>query len=289
MNRPLTAALGCLACVTMASFAEAQIVRIGRFGGVSVRAPFVSVDTLPFGGGARVRAPFVSINTRAYSLGYGYRPYRYDYYRPNGSVYYAPVYPAPAYTPPRYPSVVYPTTDSADANTGNRLRASALRLKRSLSVRRNDSDVWLDYLAPDRIVKTIDDASNPESLRDLVRNYDGVVSNPSLRSVSGASGFGETHRLLRAFVSRPADSSPATAATTNDQVEQGSVSVPGPVSEPGSVSELGPVSEPGPVSESTARTKPPTAVSPARPAGDGNKQAKEELPLPPPTPTPTPL
>ncbi len=105
MKRLLTSTIGCLACVAMAPVAEAQMVRVGPFGGVSVRAPFVSVDTLPFGGGTRVRAPFVSVNTRGFAYGYGYG------YRPYGPVFYdpvVPVYRVPVYTPPLYPDVVYP-------------------------------------------------------------------------------------------------------------------------------------------------------------------------------------
>lgn len=57
--------------------ADAQILRIGPRGGVSVRAPFVSVDVSPWGG-TRVRAPFTSVDTtdRYYRApgGYGYAP-----------------------------------------------------------------------------------------------------------------------------------------------------------------------------------------------------------------------
>jgi hypothetical protein len=279
MNRFLTSAIGCMACVSMASVAEAQMVRIGPFGGVSVRAPFVSVDTLPFGGGTRVRAPFTSINTRAYAYGYGYgyRPYRYDYYRPYGPVFYdpvMPVYPVPVYTPPLYPDVVYPITDSVAASGGlpERLRASALQLKRSLSLRRDDSDVWLNYLAPDRIVQTIDEGAAPGSLSDLLRNYEGVTGNASLVSIRGARGFSETYRLLRAFVSSPADSSTPKAAKTTNESDAKTILVPQAVSKP------------------DLETKQPTPAAPLRPAGNGEdqdvKQEKEELPLPPPAPTP---
>lgn len=74
--------------------ADAQLVRVGPFGGVSVRVPFVSVDTLPFGGGTRVRAPLTAVDTGLfrpgfygygfdYGRGYGYTPY---------SVYRSPFY-----------------------------------------------------------------------------------------------------------------------------------------------------------------------------------------------------
>ncbi len=275
MNRLLTSAIGCLLCVSMASVAEAQLVRVGPFGGVSVRAPFVSVDTLPFGGGARVRAPFVSVDTRAYAYGYGYgyRPYRYDYYRPYGPSSYDPIVPVyRAGLPCRFTrhrfirDVVYPTPDSVAASGASpeRLRASALQLKRSLSLRRDDSDVWLDYLAPDRIVQTIDTGAAPGSLSDLLLNYEGVTGNASLMSIRAASGFSETYRLLRAFVSSPADASTPRAAKATNESDSSTTLVPDPASE----------------------RREPTPAAPLRDAGDGDNQAKEELPLPPPAPTP---
>ena len=75
-----------------AATADAQILRIGPHGGVSVRVPFVSVDVSPWGG-TRVRAPFTSVDTadRYYMApgGYGYAtippgqavPYR-DFHSP---------------------------------------------------------------------------------------------------------------------------------------------------------------------------------------------------------------
>ena len=65
----------------MVSPVEAQI-RVGRFGGVSIRMPLVSVDVLPFGGGTAVRAPFTRINTGWYGgyngLAYGGLAYGRD-------------------------------------------------------------------------------------------------------------------------------------------------------------------------------------------------------------------
>lgn len=271
MNRLLASTMGCLACISLASVADAQFVRVGPFGGVSVRAPFVSVDTLPFGGGARVRAPFVSVDTRAYSFGYGYRPYPYPSYRPYGQVFYDPVLPgysSPVYGTPSYPRVVYPQSGQTqaakpavnDPTVPGRLRASAERLKRSLTLRRNDSDVWLNYLAPDQIVQAIDSSAAPESLRDLLRNYEGVIGNASLRSVSSAAGFGETLQLLRTFVNMPTASNAGAAATTNGPSDAASPPPP-------------PKPEPTPATE-------------VQPADKADQPDSEELPLPPPAPTP---
>ncbi|WP_164102583.1 hypothetical protein [Candidatus Laterigemmans baculatus] len=64
-------------CFAWPAVADAQILRIGPLGGVSVRVPFVSVDVSPYGG-TRVRAPLTAIDTsdRYYLAphGYGYAP-----------------------------------------------------------------------------------------------------------------------------------------------------------------------------------------------------------------------
>ncbi len=121
-------------------------------------------------------------------------------------------------------------------------------------------------------MQTIDDGMAPGSLSDLLLNYEGVTGNASLMSIRGAGGFGETYRLLRAFVSSPADSSSSDTAKTTNESDAKTILAPDPVSEP----DLAP--------------KEPTPAVPVSPAGDGDnqevKQGKEELPLPPPTPTP---
>ena len=122
---------------------DAQLVRVGPLGGVSVRVPFVSVDTLPFGGGTRVRAPFVGVNTGLYGLGYrgtyglGYRSIGGLGYRPPGYSYgvYGPRYPLPSWYGTGYgyrglaaprPSLVYPDPYALDAADHYRANADAI-------------------------------------------------------------------------------------------------------------------------------------------------------------------
>ena len=112
--KPLALTIGLLCWIGLPSQSTAQLVRVGPLGGVSLRLPFVSVDTLPFGGGTSVRAPFTAVDTGLYGLnrygGYGYglggyrygglaRPpyysYRYDYVAPVAPV--APVLPVAPY------------------------------------------------------------------------------------------------------------------------------------------------------------------------------------------------
>lgn len=237
MIRYLTIAVTGLLVVAMSTTADAQIVRIGPWGGVSVRAPFVSVDTSPWGG-ARVRAPFTSVNTGVYG---GYTPYygvrhHYPYpsyvvpappvavYRPGVTV----VEPVPVY-PPAYQSRSVPSQPPRPANLAQSLHGAAMALQRSLSMRPNDSDVWLKYLAPGRIVDVIEQTGNPASLRDLVANYNGVVGNRQLSSIRAAHGFAETRALLTQFVSQsPAAAAPTTSArpTIAEPFEQAPVPAP---------------------------------------------------------------
>ncbi len=266
-------AVGLAAALTLANDAAAQIA-IGPFGGVSVRAPFVGVDVLPFGGGTRVRAPFTSVNTGLYGVGYGGLSYggvgygdvgRYGYggyggygYRGYGSAYRAapiagyrgygyPTYgygygygtnsyvresrydvlavPVPVYRD-RYfddPGYVYPEpidapeydvpsyhaarppmpVDRPMGSTGSLeddLRIAADRLTLGLTARRDDADVWMDYLKPDLIVETIDGGGSPDELRSLLLNYEGLSGNSQLSAIWVTDGFRQTHRLLRQWI-----------------------------------------------------------------------------------------
>jgi len=209
--------------------ANAQVVVVGRAGGVRVRAPFVSVDVLPFHRGTRLQVPFAAIETGFY------RSYRS--FPPVGGMFPLPVpypyavVPVPAYpvlaVPAHpgfvypetygyeYPGVIYPTKgvvgqsiyDGAYASSRprlmlplpERLRSAAEKLARTLSLR-EDGDVWLNYLGPQRIIENVDYGRPAFELQDLVINYDGVVSNGTLRSIQYARGFSESRDLLRQYL-----------------------------------------------------------------------------------------
>lgn len=260
-RQPLVTLAATLCFFMLGKSAEAQLVRVGPLGGVSIRAPFVSVDTLPFGGGTRVRAPLTSVNTGLYGFGgYGFRSpaiyprigydvYRYRSYRyappiiapvpvpvPVQPVVPVPVYPEYGYG---YPDRVYvdpfeaaridrvesladlhrdlmryrsarPPLDAPDAysldsvsETSLRLRQAAARMERSLSMRRDDADVWLDYLQPEMIVDALDglDAVDHLDRFDLVwRNYEGVAGNSDLADIWSAPGFRQTHQGLSQYL-----------------------------------------------------------------------------------------
>jgi hypothetical protein len=118
------------------------------------------------------------------------------------SLYQPPVVPTEPFFDLRDQVIVAPEAAPVvpTASLPESLRAAATRLSASLSRRGNDGDIWLDYLAPGKIVKAIDQGLPADSLRELMRSYDGVVGNPELRSVSSADGFAQTRRLLHQWV-----------------------------------------------------------------------------------------
>jgi hypothetical protein len=234
MNRALLASLGMAAAIATNSVADAQLVRVGPFGGVNVRLPFTSVNVLPFGLGTQVRAPFTSVNTRAYAFGYGYRPpvyYDHHYHAPyhvvpiyhRVPVYRVPVYYERVYIPTYRYSHNAPLPSRADYQVARpiasqsavvqtsfesvpveqlpgRLRSAAVALQQSMAQRKDDSDVWLEYLAPKAIIDVVDSNASADQLADLLNNYEGVDGNGGLLAVQSAPGFHETHQLLRQFV-----------------------------------------------------------------------------------------
>lgn len=228
MGRIRLSGVAALVALGMASACQAQIVRWDGFGGVRVRAPFVKVDVAP-NGDTWVRAPF----TNVYSPGPGFRYGPFPPVPPVGVVPVIPALPVPAYPVPAYPVPAVPgvvqevpsipvegyqvTRPSIDGHVAEDLHRAAIRLQSNLS-RRQDGDVWLEYLNPARIITSIQRGDPPGSLRDLITNYDGVVANTSLRSIYTIDGFDETRELLRVYVDLPSKgatvaSPPATLET----------------------------------------------------------------------------
>ena len=213
----------------LVSTAKAQVVVVGSAGGVRVRAPFVSVDVLPFHRGTRLRVPYAAINTGFYR---SYRslppvprffplpvPYPYAVAAvPAYPVIAVPAYPAVVYPEIpgyEYPRVIYPDVEVArqplygdvisssrprlELPLPERLRTAAETLARTLSLR-EDGDVWLNYLGPQRIIENVDYGRPVSELQDLIINYDGVVSNGTLGSIQYARGFAASRDLLRQYL-----------------------------------------------------------------------------------------
>ncbi len=199
MNRAIGVS-ACLLLLMIGSTVEAQIVRVGPFGGVRIRAPFFSMN---------VPAPPVS-------------PYFVPPIPPSPVVVHRYGYPYPA-VQIEYPApVVVESTPADSLQTARRpnwtppvemaelevqLRDAASRLVRSLSVRRG-GEIWMDYLAPERIVSAIEQGDRA-SLAGLTRHYDGVAGNPQLAWLVNLEGFAATRSLLHQYVSAPSENQAA--------------------------------------------------------------------------------
>lgn len=272
--------------------ADAQLLRVGPFGGVRVRAPFVSVDVSPFGG-TRVRAPFTSVDTRRRGLfrrGYRYGPVspRYNYNYQRRDYYAVPAYPmvvpqnsyrvpysgsasatSPQYDIPRYSEVFPPSSRSSSSSgarwqTGDdptqlagRLSDAAGRLRQSLQ-RRQEGSAWIDYLRPDAVQ----------------RIGQNLAQSRNLQSVR----LSEVRSLLANFDGVTANPSLAWVTQLNGFSDTRR-----------SLHDLAAVLEAGPGGSRGAGS--PRETSPSARAGtpqrEPDRQRGEELPVPPPDPQPS--
>jgi hypothetical protein len=131
------------------------------------------------------------------------------------------------------------------------LRSAAQRLSVALARRGEEGQIWSDYLAPDTILRVLDEGTDPRELGTLLSNYDGVVGNGSLRWVMRTDGFAETRQWLHQYLL-------AVQAADADRAAAGEQAV-----------------DPQP-------TEPQTDEAPVEGAGP----AADELPPPPPMPDP---
>jgi len=220
MNRILVPAVATIFSLAGTVTADAQLVRVGPLGGVSVRAPFVRVDVLPFGGGTRVRAPFTRVNTGAYRFGYAPAPisaYPQPQHVQPDPVVTTPVEPLVDSTPALPEATSQPIAVDVGAAT-ERLREAAETLLQSLRARSDDADVWIEYLQPDRIIATIDRSDSIESLRPLLVNYNGVLANRALASIGSTAGFVQTRRWLTAVLAAGEPSAATASEKFGDSV-----------------------------------------------------------------------
>lgn len=279
-----------VAVVASCDHADAQYYRFGPRGGVSIRSPFFSMDVpswSPRYYGPVVAVPPIAPLPSYRYYGYSYYPgYSYGYSRPPygylavpGTSGFAiesrPSYAAPGYgndvvDPYAYRGNVVKPIDPADpysaarvnidpVRTADELRIAAERLRQSLAARRDDSDVWLDYLRPDAVIDALNETNEaqPElgaTLQELLGHYDGVAGNPELRSIATTAGFDQTRRLLRLWLDRqhggdpaPAEPAPADPAPADPAPAGGAADVqpsPDPATDVGELP--APKGEPGP-------------------------------------------
>ncbi|MEM6692619.1 MAG: hypothetical protein AAF664_24530 [Planctomycetota bacterium] len=247
----------------------------GFYGGVGANfyryesySSFGSTGFLPYGGYSEYRSYRYDA---APGYSYGYESYAEPIIPP--ALYDAPVQSAdPIYgmnrgvvpdgrldlnpLPPSVSSGLSNTPSSIPSE--QRLLDSAITLQRSIQRRRDDADVWMQYLAPDRIISTLRNGGDIGALAQLLPNYDGLAANSDLAWIWSMPGFRRTHNELRAFVaSRAATDIPRDTNTPQaapPQQEPRSVAAPNaPVFDAPTDEE--PMPEPA-TNEGTESTKP---------------------------------
>lgn len=206
MTRITTLCLGglLLASVGSARNADAQIVRIGPWGGVSVRAPFVRVEVSPYGD-TYVRAPFTEVQTpgrrgRVVYGDYGYSAAPYDSYgvpRPRGPV-----------------RVVQQDVDQMSlAELQRSLVANWNTLRADLG-RFETGAGWQDYLQLPEELAVADPTSSSvsagevERLSEVLARYDEVAEADEYRMISRLESFQRTRHRLAAYIDRLSGASP---------------------------------------------------------------------------------
>ncbi len=108
-----------------------------------------------------------------------------------------------------------PYAESVD----DRLRSAVVRLRNSLALRRDDSDVWLKYLGPDAILEALDNGTMAKTISELLQNYEGVAGNGDLTHIWSVDGFWQTHQALRDW--REPVNADSTDADSTDASDSG--------------------------------------------------------------------
>jgi hypothetical protein len=203
----------------VAEAAEAQIVRWGPGGGVSVRAPFVHVEVGP-GGSTYVRAPFTSVNTP----GFGRPAFRYDDPSPyrsgpvtsgqtsgNSTTRLRPL-TAEEYSQSPASTPHLAITDPAQMNwreLRRHTRAVASSLENELT-RVADGSAWAGSLRPgtirDLLAEDADQPPDPTSvdqLLDILRSYDALVESNGYPQIARLTAFREMRQALGELVLPP--------------------------------------------------------------------------------------
>ncbi len=298
-----------LLLAVLSSTAAGQVVRVGPYGGVRVRAPgfWMNLPGPPIAppfyrspfGIAPVYGPPIPVPLypfryevqRVPSYAIPAPNFRMDYYGPGGSgsisVGSSPVVSVPSYSSDRQAvsQVAYPPANLSDLQS--QLYDAATRLTRSISARR-DGEPWMNYLAPHRIVAALE-RGETTGLNELVVHYNGVVANPKLAFVANLDGFAATRSLLPQYLASLNGQIPAAGTEVieqpprQDRSESDSgesllpvptpVPLPEPQADPASEPQADPASEPNADPVPPPRPQPPADPTPSG-AADGPTPAE---------------
>lgn len=197
---------------------DAQVVRLGPWGGISIRGPGAAIDVGPFGGSIRA-AP--GIRPRFPVPPAPPLPPFPGYLRPLP----APGFHLPGVALPRvgvdaqFSGPAHRWTGESAANAALRttgslqsleddqllrhLQQSSDRLAESLQ-RRDPGQVWSDFLRPHDLVRMLLDGES-EQADEMLRRYEGVRHNRELAWVENLGGFTSVQEGLREWLHRQAD------------------------------------------------------------------------------------
>lgn len=191
---------------------EAQFVRVGPGGGVSVRAPFVHVEVGP-GGSTYVRAPFTSVVTP----GYARVAPRYGYYPPGTvvpgrkSTRLRPL-TAEEYTQDDTTMLPRMAVDPAQMDQRElrrHARAVAGRFENELR-QTADGAAWTSSLRPgtirDLLAEDTDrplDSATVDQLTAILQSYDALSDSQGYPQITQLSGFREMREVLRELTTPP--------------------------------------------------------------------------------------
>ena len=187
-------AISVVIAVSSINPASAQLIRINNngFGGVNIRAPFVRVNTSPYG--THVRAPFVEVNSPP---GRYYQP---PYYAP-AQPYYRPVPGQPYYQAPPVPgSVMRPPNQSPRFNPtrpGQQVRAYGVAPGVATGVAPGVATGVAPRVAPrvaPAAVPEIGHRRRPIANRDFSRHKNQRIALKRERSQSRQPAFHLSHR-----------------------------------------------------------------------------------------------
>jgi hypothetical protein len=194
---------------------QAQIVRWGPDGTVSIRAPFVDVDVAP-GGNTRVRAPFTAVDTP------GFGPYLPRYERrfdrapanrtPGRGLGGLRPLSADEYAQDTVSTSQKPVADPALMSwleLRRHTRAVAVRLENELR-RVADGTLWTASLRPGTVRDLLaEDSDQPpnaatiDQLAAILQSYDTLVDSDGYPQIARLSGFREMREALGEMVLPP--------------------------------------------------------------------------------------
>jgi len=174
---------------------EAQRVWVGD-GAVRVRAPFVSVDVVPYGG-VSVRAPFAAVDV----------PLR-GYEGPPMGDYDDHAYHAEVFAQPRAAETAFPSAAELRGMTSEQLNITLQDLSQRLHIRLQRFDTgqtWQNYLqlSPESIDPATPADKRAADLIELLERFHKIAADPQYPMIARLPEFQAMEAAVNEAVNRP--------------------------------------------------------------------------------------